>query len=65
MFATVGSHCPNGRVSNQNARAAASGSIPVFPHHDPSSPQRWTSRWCARQSGTVNSSLTLRSEGCN
>jgi hypothetical protein len=41
-------------------RVTASGSIPVFCHHDPSLLQRWTSRWCARHSGTVNSSLTLR-----
>ena len=26
----------------------------------PSLSERWISRWCVRQSGTVNSSLTLR-----
>ena len=60
VFAAVASVVSRGWVSSQSARAARSGSVPVFCHHNPSSPQRWTSRWCARQSGTVNSSLTLR-----
>jgi hypothetical protein len=29
-------------------------------HEAASSPQRWTSRWWPRHSGTVNSSLTFR-----
>ena len=33
-----------GCVSSQSVRAAASGPIPLFCHHVPSSPQRWTSR---------------------
>jgi hypothetical protein len=32
----------------------------TFLHHAASLPQRWTSRWCPRHSGTVNSSLTFR-----
>ena len=31
-------------------------------HHATSSPERWSSRWWARQTGTMNSSLTLTSE---
>src|SRR6516164_7741732 len=53
---TLGRGC----VFNQSTRAAAVGSIPAFFHQLASSPQRWTSRWCPRHSGTVNSSLTLR-----
>ena len=50
----------NGCVSSQSALAVLVGSISVFCHQTASSPARWTSRWCPRQSGTVNSSLTLR-----
>jgi hypothetical protein len=52
--------CPEWMRFSHNARAAASGSIAVCCHHDDSSPQQWTSRWCVRYNGTVNSSLTLR-----
>src|SRR5215468_593606 len=44
----------SGCVLSQKTRAAALGSIPILFHHAASSPQRWTSRWCPRQSGTVN-----------
>ena len=60
LFPVVASALGSGWVSSQSARAAASGSIPIFCHHDDSSPQRWTSRWCVRHIGTVNSSLVLR-----
>ena len=50
----------NGWVLSHSTRAAAVGSMPVLIHQATSSPQRCTSRWCPRQSGTVNSSLTLR-----
>ena len=58
----VGSSWPirSGWLPSHKARAATVGSTPVFPHHAASSPQRCTSRWCPRQRGTVNSSLTLR-----
>jgi hypothetical protein len=49
-----------GFVFSQRARAATVGSIPDLFHHAGSSPQRWTSRWCPRQRGTMNSSLTLQ-----
>ena len=49
-----------GCVLSHRTRAAAVGSIPIFSHQPPSSPQRCASRWCPRHSGTVNSSLTLR-----
>jgi O-antigen ligase len=49
----------SGWVCSHSARAVVVGSIPAFPHQAASSPERWTSRWCPRQSGTVNSSLTL------
>jgi hypothetical protein len=32
-------------------------------HHSRSLRERWSSRWCSRHSGTVNSSLTLRPKG--
>src|ERR1700761_8894256 len=44
----------------QRSRAIGSGSMFKFFHHCRSSPRVWSSRWCARQTGTVNSSLTLR-----
>lgn len=47
-------------VCNQRARAVSVGSTPDFCHHAASSPLPWTSRWCPRHIGTVNSSLTLR-----
>jgi hypothetical protein len=50
----------SGCVSSQRERAITVGSTPAFLHHAASSPQRWTSRWCPRHNGTVNSSLTLR-----
>jgi hypothetical protein len=50
----------NGWVFSHSARALTVGSIPTFSHQAASFPQRCTSRWCPRQSGTVNSSLTLR-----
>ena len=56
LSGVVGSGC----VSNHSARAGTVGSMPAFRHHAASSPQRWTSRWCPRHNGTVNSSLTLR-----
>ena len=34
----------SGWVSSQSVRAVTNGSVPVFCHHNPSSPQRWTSR---------------------
>ena len=49
-----------GCVSSHSARAVTLGSTPALLHHAASSPQRWTSRWCPRHNGTVNSSLTLR-----
>ena len=64
MFRNFDIGCPialgSGCDFSQSTRAATLGSIPVLTHHAASSPQRWTSRWCPRQSGTVNSSLTLR-----
>ena len=49
----------SGWVSSHSARAGTAGSIPAFFHQATSSPQRWTSRWWPRHSGTVNSSLTF------
>ena len=51
---------PSGCVSSHSARAVMLGSMPAFFHQTASSPQRCTSRWCPRQRGTTNSSLTLR-----
>jgi hypothetical protein len=50
----------SGCVFSHSARAVVVGSIPAFSHQAASSAERWTSRWCPRQSGIVNSSLTLR-----
>jgi len=50
----------SGCVSIHSARAVMVGSIPALLHQAASSPERWTSRWWPRHSGTVNSSLTLR-----
>jgi hypothetical protein len=48
-------------MGRQPQHAGGDGRIhPASLHHTTSSPQRWPSRWCPRQSGTVNSSLTLR-----
>ena len=44
LFPVVASALGSGWVASQSVRAAASGSIPIFCHHDDSSPQRWTSR---------------------
>ena len=49
-----------GRVASQSSRAIWIGSIRAVFHHSGSLRARWSSRWCRRQSGTVNSSLTLR-----
>jgi hypothetical protein len=51
---------PLRRVFFQSLRAIFRGSIPVASHQRNSLPERWSSRWWVRQSGTVNSSLTLR-----
>src|SRR5262249_47255072 len=53
---TLGSGCE----FSHSTRAAAVASMPIVFHQAYSSPQRCTSRWCPRHSGTVNSSLTLR-----
>src|SRR5262245_55164135 len=45
------------RVVFQSVWATLSGSTPAACHQADSFPTRWTSRWCTRQSGTVNSSL--------
>jgi hypothetical protein len=44
FFVAAASALSSGWVSSHSARAAASGSIPVFRHQDPSLPRRWTSR---------------------
>ena len=44
LFPVLASALGSGWVSSQSVRAAASGSIPIFCHHDDSSPKRWTSR---------------------
>jgi hypothetical protein len=64
MFCGPDAVCPivlsSGCDFSHSTRAAALGSIAVLIHQAASSLQRWTSRWCPRHSGTVNSSLTLR-----
>ena len=47
-------------ASSATARGRWTADRSRFFHHAASSPQRWSSRWCPRHSGTVNSSLTLR-----
>src|SRR6516225_11394622 len=54
----LGTPLGSGCVFSHSTRATALGSIPILFHQAVSSPQRCTSRWCPRQSGTVNSSLT-------
>jgi hypothetical protein len=44
LFQEIASALGSGWVSSHSARAASSGSIPVLPHHELSSPQRWISR---------------------
>jgi hypothetical protein len=48
------------RVQSQSCAAILSGAMPSFFHQCGSSRERWSSRWCNRQSGTENSSLTFR-----
>ena len=50
----------------QSSLATLSASMFFLSHHVFSSPAWWSSRWCPRQSGTVNSSLTLSpiARGC-
>ena len=45
-------------------RSGSGRSEPFF-HHSGWLPERWSSRLCRRQSGTVNSSLTLRPSAVN
>ena len=47
-------------VLPQRLAAITSGSIPWPSHQARSLPRRWSSRWCSRQMGTVNRSLTFR-----
>jgi hypothetical protein len=49
-------------LRSNSARGLVSVAQSTLFHQLASSPQRCPSRWCPRQSGTVNSSLTLRSE---
>jgi hypothetical protein len=48
------------RVFFQRLRAIFRGSRPALFHHRASFPERCSSRWCNRQSGTEYSSLTFR-----
>src|SRR5262245_2428358 len=48
------------RVCCQSLSAIGSGSMLSLRHHAASSPERWSSRWWTRQTGMMNSSLTLR-----
>jgi hypothetical protein len=50
----------SGWVSIHSLPARLMGSRPAFAHQYDSLPVRYSLRWCARHSGTVNSSLTLR-----
>src|SRR5262249_15908312 len=51
---------PFARVASQSPRAIWIGSMRAVFHHSGSLRERWSSRWCSRQRGTVNSSLTFR-----
>ena len=44
LFAAATSSLGSGWVASHSVRAATNGSIPLFRHHDASSPQRWISR---------------------
>jgi hypothetical protein len=54
------------RVRRHKDETIKAGSRLTLPHHALSSPRLCNSRWCSRQSGTVNSSLTFRPKalGC-
>src|SRR6516165_973458 len=43
LFAVAASSLGSGWVASHSVRAAINGSIPLFRHHDASSPQRWIS----------------------
>jgi hypothetical protein len=61
-----GTISPSARVCCQSLSATGSGSMLSFRHHAASSPERCSSRWWTRQTGTMNSSLTRRprARGC-
>jgi hypothetical protein len=48
------------RVRRHSPSAIGTGSTFTPAHHDAWSPERCSSRWCVRQTGTVCSSLTFR-----
>src|SRR6478609_4327817 len=51
---------PDGeRLADHSPRAIGKGSMRAFSHQLSSLPVRCRSRWCVRQRGTVNSSLTF------
>src|SRR5262245_41873929 len=66
MPCAIGASSPSPRVCCQSLSATGSGSMLSFRHHAASSAERCSSRWWTRQTGTMNSSLTLRpsARGC-